>query len=387
MKYNYQETREKGFSLVEIMVALGLVGGIALVVMNLGKQGSDIQRTSMVSQDEAEMLSHVRLLLANEKNCTSSLTLGPNPASPVPAVFKKRDADEPEKNEGIETAIYQRAHDGSVKRVLGAGTGSAGRYGKIKIFSVKLLFNNGTGFNYSQDDQHSDTAIIRLAYGKPAGGDKFTNKVEDIVIKVLMSTDASGTTTATSCSKESELFTKNTVAVTHVSTSGYVNAFDAVTNYTCPDNTVMCGEISYHNNGTEDRRHSFRCCALSVDGVKLNQRHCTWSGSVNDMDRLLNYTCPNDTIMAGHYSWHDNGTEDRVYDFYCCSYNTPSQNIKLAECEIVPDGSWANSWDQPVNFTCPSNKVKVGEVSIHSNSTEDRMYRFRCCKVIVEKIE
>jgi hypothetical protein len=30
--------------------------------------------------------------------------------------------------------------------------------------------------------------------------------------------------------------------------------------------------------------------------------------------------------------------------------------------------------------------VKIGELSVHNNSTEDRIYRFKCCSVVVEEL-
>ena len=39
--------------------------------------------------------------------------------------------------------------------------------------------------------------------------------------------------------------------------TGYVNGYDATVNYTAPAGAVLTGQISVHNNSTEDRRFSF----------------------------------------------------------------------------------------------------------------------------------
>ena len=89
--------------------------------------------------------------------------------------------------------------------------------------------------------------------------------------------------------------------------------------------------------------------------------------------------------MVGHFSVHDNGPEDRVYQFRCCEYGEENQRIALEECTPSPANDWANTFDGPVDDTCSGNKVKVGEISIHNDGPEDRIHRFRCCQVVVEE--
>ena len=45
---------------------------------------------------------------------------------------------------------------------------------------------------------------------------------------------------------------------------------------------------------------------------------CFWTGYVNVMDGEMDYICPNNGIIAGMYSYHNNNTEDRQFKFYCC---------------------------------------------------------------------
>ncbi len=383
MKSLCQKIKQQGFSLVEVMVVLGLMGGIALVIMNLTKQSSTLQRQSLAANDELELLNYTRNLLSKSQNCFESLKTGPSPRTPIS--FKKTNIDEPDSDEGVEIGIYQVAQNGDIAQRLSSDSVSpVNQYGKLKITSIKFIMNNGIGFNYPQDDSHSDTGIIRISYEKPMGDTQIT-KSSDINITTQLQTDASGTTTVQGCSKESETFESKDVSVVNRTSSGYVNNFDAPVDYTCPADKVICGESSYHSNGAEDRRHSFECCDMTVDSIIIQRKFCSWQGQINEYDRLLNFTCPNGTIAAGHYSTHDNGTEDRIYDFYCCEYGSPSQKVIVEECQVLPNASWANSWDAAVNFSCPSNKVKVGEISVHHNGAEDRIYRFKCCSVRVEE--
>lgn len=53
-----------------------------------------------------------------------------------------------------------------------------------------------------------------------------------------------------------------------VQITGYVNSMDGILDWTCPDGSVMVGAYSYHNNGTEDRRWRFRYRSLTIqEGV------------------------------------------------------------------------------------------------------------------------
>ena len=51
--------------------------------------------------------------------------------------------------------------------------------------------------------------------------------------------------------------------------TGYVNGYDATVNYTAPAGAVLTGQISVHNNSTEDRRFRFRYRAIQkqIQGV------------------------------------------------------------------------------------------------------------------------
>ena len=49
-------------------------------------------------------------------------------------------------------------------------------------------------------------------------------------------------------------------------TKDFVNAYDKGLEYTCPDNKVLAGVSSVHNNVKEDRRWKFKCCDIDFIG-------------------------------------------------------------------------------------------------------------------------
>jgi hypothetical protein len=332
----------------------------------------------MAGNDEAELASVVRMILGKDVNCSESLkTLNP--------AFKKN-VDELEKGEGFSIELFQVAQDGSKKIILTSDEDSPqSKFGKLSIKSLKLALDNGTGSNYALNPSHSDTGTLRITYEKPQGDGKVSKKM-NIKLNISMTTDALNKTKATSCSKDNSQSVLKTADVDGLINSGYVNNLDQPFEYKCPAQKAMCGEFSDHNNATEDRRHSFKCCDLKVDNQIVPRKSCSWTGIINEYDRLINFECPRGEVLAGHWSHHDNGTEDRIYNFYCCDYGSSSQKMKITNCDFTTTG-WANYWDQLVNQTCPGDKVRIGEHSIHDNGTEDRIYRFKCCNVVFEETE
>lgn len=87
--------------------------------------------------------------------------------------------------------------------------------------------------------------------------------------------------------------------------SGYQNEFDLPLFYQCPADYVMTGVDSYHDNGPEDRRWSFRCCKAPNHIAQ----QCSLSGWINDFDASMDYKVNSPRVFAGAYSHHNNGKE------------------------------------------------------------------------------
>lgn len=364
-----------GFSLVQILIAIGLAGGLALILAQLSKQQATMSLRGHSNQEELEFMSQVRTLLMKQENCQASFS--------GLSSFRKVSVDEVESDNGI---------DLSLKRVSATGDSSTmfssysphNRFGKINIIDIKFFLPNGVGFNYPSGE-FSDEGIIKVIYEKRTGLEGYSSRSFEVKVRALVNTNTSGESIVVNCGKESEFLKTEMADVTYDHVSDWENNWDEPVHYTCPGGRVLCGEVSYHWDKVEDRRHLFRCCSVKTDGGNLARSNCSWSGQVNELDGLVNYQCPNNTVMAGHFSYHHNKTEDRTYDFRCCELGSGNQRVRLRNCEMYPVGAWANNWDQPVNFTCPSGKVKVGENSIHNDHYEDRLYRFKCCSVEVDE--
>ena len=88
-------------------------------------------------------------------------------------------------------------------------------------------------------------------------------------------------------------------------TADYVNEWDLPMNFMCPANKYVAGVESYHDNGREDRRWKFTCCAIK-DHITIS---CRQTDYVNEWDEAMNFQANPGEVITGVYSYHDNFRE------------------------------------------------------------------------------
>ncbi|XP_041376982.1 dermatopontin-like [Gigantopelta aegis] len=146
------------------------------------------------------------------------------------------------------------------------------------------------------------------------------------------------------------------------------NNWDGPFEFMCPHGQSIRRITSNHNNRAEDRQWRFEC---SNTGAVAS---CVWSGYVNDFDQPLLFQCPNNGVITGISSYHNNNAEDRRFKFHCCSISGRS----LTNCRFSL--SYSNTFDGYLNFYVPNNQVLKGAFSYHSNGAEDRRWKFEVCQ-------
>ncbi|RMX44887.1 hypothetical protein pdam_00012547, partial [Pocillopora damicornis] len=85
----------------------------------------------------------------------------------------------------------------------------------------------------------------------------------------------------------------------------WANTWDGMVLFSCPKGKSIRRIHSIHRNCIEDRIWAFSCESNSAAQV------CSWTGFVNSYDDLLNFKCPNNGFISGIYSVHSNKREDR----------------------------------------------------------------------------
>lgn len=92
----------------------------------------------------------------------------------------------------------------------------------------------------------------------------------------------------------------------------------SVTNSKLADNSVTGNKIANGSISGADIAND-TITSQHITQIGIQTFNCTWSGYVNNFDAVVNYTCPGDKVLKGVYSTHDNGREDRRFNYQCCS--------------------------------------------------------------------
>ncbi|XP_073707172.1 hemagglutinin/amebocyte aggregation factor-like [Garra rufa] len=101
------------------------------------------------------------------------------------------------------------------------------------------------------------------------------------------------------------------------------------------------------------------------------QSGCYWTDYVNDFDQLVLFECSAQHVIAGMSSYHSNTHEDRRWKFYCCKSSSVS-----ASCHWT---KYVNNFDEYFHWSVPSGNVLVGVHSYHQNEQEDRRWAYKSC--------
>jgi len=155
------------------------------------------------------------------------------------------------------------------------------------------------------------------------------------------------------------------------SQTGWLNDFDQTFHWSAGSNRMFTGFRSYHDNHREDRRWQVKYGSAS--GVSCSPGGLSnWQ---NDFDQPLSFTCPSQQVLNGFNSYHDNHREDRRWEFRCCV-------IFGAQLKNAAWTGYLNSWDNDLDYRCPSTKVMNGVYSYHDNNREDRRWKVKCVDLV-----
>jgi hypothetical protein len=181
----------KGFSLVSVMVSIGIAGGVALLVMKLSDNMKSVENRSTGVMDSREFLGEVRSILENERNCKLSLMK----SAEAEHTFKKSEIDEPAKESGlpIELWIGNAAGTERTKKKFY----DEAVFGKTRVKSIRLFMDNGAKGDYP-DGPLSDLGTLKITYSFEGQGSK--TLIRDFLVNVSFNT-VSGLSTIKGCER------------------------------------------------------------------------------------------------------------------------------------------------------------------------------------------
>lgn len=142
--------------------------------------------------------------------------------------------------------------------------------------------------------------------------------------------------------------------------------------FECTNETTLKILQSANIAGYHDRQWNFQC---GGSDAKLKGAPCEWSAYVNDYNQLFNFQCPNDGVITGLASYYY--SSDRRYQFLCCF---PTGYIAHA-CQFTPNinslGGFLN-YRRPDHWYIRGFSSYFGT---GSNGYYDRSFGFNICKL------
>ena len=138
----------------------------------------------------------------------------------------------------------------------------------------------------------------------------------------------------------------------------YKNQWDGPLSQQCPKGQGFYRVRSKHDNGREDRLWEFYCRNVIESGTPM----CTTTSYINNFRQHISFMCGPNKYMAGVKSYHDNSKEDRRWQFTCCS----APKYITSKCRMT---DYVNKLDQPMDFSASAGEVFTGVVSYYSAGT------------------
>ncbi len=374
---------QNGFTLIELLIVLAVFPTLALGIAHML---TDARRAQVGLQTDAEweqQLTHLTQVIRDPAGCTETLQ---------DKVF-----DPTQLSTAFIDSIVIHMHD-QPGQIL-AQTGMAWPQ-QSTVESVRL-----EQFNFVATDRYAAKIVIRLR--KAAGTFVGTaTKTREFPIRIHTELLSANQARISSCTHAFEEVTElqchslqgnwdenrtpqcripKLLEFDNESWTPLLNNYDAPVTMASVPNRVIRGYGTTFHNGHKDNQIRFLLAQPRDGNLELSTSQCTWLPStnpstwVNDFDADVNFTCPGDTFMTNEHSYHSNTYEDRRYRYQCCQLQKPDTTfVQKKNCE------WSglqNVFRWPVDFRCEDGKTLTGVKSTHNNSHEDRMYRFQCCGI------
>jgi hypothetical protein len=152
--------------------------------------------------------------------------------------------------------------------------------------------------------------------------------------------------------------------------TGFVNNWDQEFTHS-DDNKVFVGMYSEHHNSYEDRKFK-----IYQSGLGSTAHGCYWTGET-DWDAEWTLSGNTNEGITGMWSRHDNRMEDRKFKFRFCNIAAVAGVSPTPAPAVATWSGWVNSWDQPVDWQASQGSVMTGVHSKHDNGKEDRLWDYQ----------
>lgn len=378
---------EKGFSLVQVLVGAGLMGGLTLSFMQFVKNTNDVQTNTQAKSEEMELRNSIRMILDDERYCRISMAGdGPSGTPTTPVTFQKKDVDDVN-TEGLDISLYfsnQAGDKRTLKKFNGAnnpGSNDKSGFGKIQIKTLKLIMNNTVtpGPNYPDSDNHSDVGILRAVVARKISMTVSRDTIIDFDVNVGMATgqspQPSGTTKLLSCSKTSSTDTKAITVWASDTTWGRNAAGNTHSVFNCPDGYGLTAFDSRTGNDWDSITFQCRDMVGSYTNQSVSGRYGGGGGGGPGMNDSR-CKCPNQGFVSSIYMYTGSDTDGLAGD--CVDRNFIGVG-SFGRCGSQNGGAAQNG-----SSICPPKSIAVGALVKYQG---DRINHVRLlCQQKIEKV-
>ena len=176
---------KSGFSLVELMLVAAGLGGVALIVMQLGKNSLKIQNESLADGDYTQLSREVNFLISREKDCTASLSGKKFRGSTITSTPVT----------ALELWSSDQSGSKSQKKFY-----EGQKYGKTSIETIGFKMPDYTaGVDFPEGSNQSFVGVLELkGMKKVLGNEKNFNPISQ-TLNVTFDTDSAGESTIKNC--------------------------------------------------------------------------------------------------------------------------------------------------------------------------------------------
>ncbi len=307
---------EKGFGIVQVLIATAMLGALSLGVMQVSKNMTDVNRNANSSLDVLMLHQEMLMILKDSKDCSVSVV------DSIP--FKKSEIDDPQ-SEGREIELWYSDYKTGAqrnKKRFSSTDAAYSKFGNIKINKIKLVMNNPTlpvvGKDYDTGD-FSDKGIVRVEVEKP---DNRSIKF-DMPVKVNFTTDSTGNSTVQNCAGSSSNKSKTKRYLVDHSQSPIVPS--------CPTDWVKEGEgFSFVLSRNKPSTSSFQDLADPGSCLKVFKKIPTIECKKGSCD-YITWDDTSTWLWAG-----GTGTGDEISRCVICSKEDAEIKVFHSQTDLTP---------------------------------------------------
>lgn len=321
--------RKNGFTILEVLIAVGLVSGLALAIIQFQKNTSVTQAGASNTSDVIALKSELEKVLLREDDCTASLKGVTFNGATIQATPK-------------DTELWYGDQDSNRSRKFLNTIAPDNKYGKLIVKKIQFSMPDYTaGENFPQGTNQSFKIELRVE-----GEQKVLQKANAFspiakTIDVIFDTDSSGLSTITRCGQATAAASTSTLQCYSIRR---YERIDFGHGFIETNGTVVTSKDGI-NVSDVTQLHS-GCClgGTSADISNTRLSHIPLSGDGSNVHQYFGIECreengwkmfgcahaskddgaDNDTFMNANGCWsgdNDGSRENNSIDIRCCRMN------------------------------------------------------------------